>query len=193
MTTSLLRPASRRFLHRTPAFPATAPFPQHQRLLQVQRAFTQMSKRARENSPDNMDWQKRPRLLPWPDAIFAVSSLVAFAPDDPDKPREARFKGSCHCKDVTFSLLSDDVLDSRYCHCDDCHKLHGAPAHWSCTMKKTDLLFTGDLSRLDFYRTSDKSNKYEPPHKISCKRCHAPICDEGRNMVGLPSFAVSGG
>lgn len=39
---------------------------------------------------------------------------------------KARYTGSCHCGKVTYQLSREKPLDSKYCHCTTCQKIHGA-------------------------------------------------------------------
>lgn len=38
---------------------------------------------------------------------------------------KARYNGSCHCGKVTYQLSREKPLDSKYCHCTTCQKIHG--------------------------------------------------------------------
>jgi len=111
-----------------------------------------------------------------------------YAPLDPKNPKDALYHGSCHCKNVKFALFAKP-MGAQFCHCDDCQKLHGSPAHWSAVFEKEDVLFTTPPENLAFYRTSDQGTTRELPCKITCARCHSPICDEGKNkMLMYPSL-----
>lgn len=52
----------------------------------------------------------------------------------------ARYSGSCHCGKVTYQLSREKPLDSKYCHCTTCQKIHGmllpcpaSPGYSTCT------------------------------------------------------------
>lgn len=40
----------------------------------------------------------------------------------------ARYEASCHCGKVKYQLSREKPLDSKYCHCTTCQKLHGKPS-----------------------------------------------------------------
>ena len=44
---------------------------------------------------------------------------------DNDPNFKARYNGSCHCGKVQYQLSREKPLDSKYCHCQTCQKLHG--------------------------------------------------------------------
>jgi len=44
---------------------------------------------------------------------------------DNDPNFHARYTGSCHCGKVTYQLSREKPLDSKYCHCTTCQKIHG--------------------------------------------------------------------
>lgn len=45
------------------------------------------------------DWKKQP----------------PYAPEDPNKHKDAKFKGNCHCHDVTFEIYVDKPKGSHFC------------------------------------------------------------------------------
>lgn len=45
---------------------------------------------------------------------------------DNDPNFHARYEASCHCGKVRYQLSREKPLDSKYCHCTTCQKLHGA-------------------------------------------------------------------
>lgn len=47
------------------------------------------------------DWKKQP----------------PYAPEDPNKPKKAVFKGNCHCHDVTFDIYVDKPKGAHFCQC----------------------------------------------------------------------------
>lgn len=47
------------------------------------------------------DWKKQP----------------PYAPEDPNKPKKAHFKGNCHCHDVTFEIYAEKPKGSHFCQC----------------------------------------------------------------------------
>ena len=40
-----------------------------------------------------------------------------------------RYNASCHCGKVKYQLSREKPLDSKYCHCTTCQKLHGEQAY----------------------------------------------------------------
>ncbi len=38
---------------------------------------------------------------------------------------KAIYEGSCHCGKVQYQLSREAPLDSKYCHCTVCQRLHG--------------------------------------------------------------------
>lgn len=44
---------------------------------------------------------------------------------DNDPDFHARYEASCHCGKVCYQLSREKPLDSKYCHCTTCQKLHG--------------------------------------------------------------------
>lgn len=50
---------------------------------------------------------------------------------------------------------------------------------------KEDVHFTSGEEQLIYWDSSNKSQEYSLPCKVSCKTCRTPIMDEGRNMLLL--------
>ncbi len=48
---------------------------------------------------------------------------------DNDPNFHARYHGSCHCGKVQYQLSREKPLDSKYCHCTTCQKIHGMHRH----------------------------------------------------------------
>ena len=42
-----------------------------------------------------------------------------------DKDFHVRYEGGCHCGRVRYQLSREKPLDSKFCHCTTCQKLHG--------------------------------------------------------------------
>ena len=42
-----------------------------------------------------------------------------------DKDFHVRYEGGCHCGRVKYQLSREKPLDSKFCHCTTCQKLHG--------------------------------------------------------------------
>lgn len=59
----------------------------------------------------------------------------------------------------------------------------GAPLQWAAVFKKEHLHFENGAKGLAFYHSGKKHTYHDLPCKVSCAYCHAPIMDEGRNMV----------
>ncbi|KAI1340943.1 Mss4-like protein [Xylariaceae sp. FL0016] len=96
---------------------------------------------------------------------------------------EKKYTAHCHCGRVKYWLSREKPLAAKFCHCVDCQALHGAPFQWAAIFHKEDLHFENGAENLAFYHSSSKQTHYELPIKVSCSWCHAPIMDEGRNMV----------
>lgn len=47
---------------------------------------------------------------------------------DNDPNFHARYNGSCHCGKVRYQLSREKPLDSKFCHCTTCQKIHGKHA-----------------------------------------------------------------
>ncbi|KAI0205219.1 Mss4-like protein [Astrocystis sublimbata] len=107
---------------------------------------------------------------------------------------QKRHTAHCHCGRVKYWLSREKPLGSKFCHCIDCQSLHGAPFQWAAIFHKEDLHFENGAEGLAFYHAPSKGTHYELPVKVSCAHCHAPIMDEGRNMVlmfpGIINFAT---
>ncbi|KAF8057398.1 Mss4-like protein [Lyophyllum atratum] len=96
-----------------------------------------------------------------------------------------KYGGTCFCKTVHFTVSRDAPLDSKFCHCKTCQKLHGAPFQWAAIFEKTDVCFTRGTTELVFWNAEEESGEYSLPCKVSCGRCRTPIMDEGRRMLML--------
>ena len=48
-----------------------------------------------------------------------------YSVHDNDPNFHVRYEGSCHCGKVQYQLSREKPLDSKYCHCTTCQKLHG--------------------------------------------------------------------
>ncbi|KAI0471825.1 glutathione-dependent formaldehyde-activating, GFA [Xylariaceae sp. FL0804] len=123
-------------------------------------------KRARTDGGDD-DWKNRP----------------PYRTTDTNQEFDKKYTAHCHCGRVKYWLSRDRPLASKFCHCIDCQALHGAPFQWAAIFHKEDLHFENGAENLAFYHSSTKQTHYQLPIKVSCAYCHAPIMDEGRNMV----------
>ena len=122
---------------------------------------------------------------------------------DNDPNFHVRYRGSCHCGKIKYQLSRERPLDSKYCHCSTCQKLHGqfplaiprraatdpphlgAPFQWAAIFHKDDINFTHGHHDLGWYESSEKTCVHKLPCKVSCAYCRTPIMDEGRNMILL--------
>ncbi|PGH32429.1 hypothetical protein GX50_04794 [[Emmonsia] crescens] len=93
--------------------------------------------------------------------------------------------GKCHCGRVSYRIHREKPLDAKYCHCTGCQALHGAPFQWAAIFHKSDMTFTHGHQGLNFYNSAEKQHAHHLPCKVSCSYCHAPIMDEGRNVILL--------
>ena len=55
---------------------------------------------------------------------------------DNDPNFHARYQASCHCGKIRYQLSREKPLDSKYCHCTTCQKLHGTEQPFSMLVKK---------------------------------------------------------
>ncbi|KAK2023016.1 hypothetical protein LX32DRAFT_708971 [Colletotrichum zoysiae] len=92
-------------------------------------------------------------------------------------------RGACQCGQVSYWLQKDKPLASKYCHCKDCQKMHGAPFQWAAIFSKEDLAFDKGVDGLAFYSSGKNLQGHDLPCKVSCGFCGSRIMDEGRNMV----------
>ncbi|KAL0934846.1 uncharacterized protein CTRU02_209437 [Colletotrichum truncatum] len=126
----------------------------------------------RDNSK-NEDWKTQAPYLP-PDQATPEG-----------EPFEKVMRGECHCGQVSYWLRRDRPLASKFCHCRDCQKMHGAPFQWAAIFHKEDLAFERGVDGLQFYKSSEHKAEHDLPCKVSCGKCGSRILDEGRNMVLL--------
>lgn len=102
-----------------------------------------------------------------------------------DSKFNAIYNASCHCGRVKYELSREKPLDSKYCHCNVCQKLHGACFQWAAIFHKEDINFTNGHHDLFWYDSQEKTTRHKLPCKVACSYCHTPIMDEGRNMILL--------
>ena len=55
---------------------------------------------------------------------------------DNDPNFHARYSASCHCGKIKYQLSREKPLDSKYCHCTTCQKLHGTEQPHNSLVKK---------------------------------------------------------
>ncbi|KAL6852495.1 hypothetical protein ACO1O0_007040 [Amphichorda felina] len=108
----------------------------------------------------------------------------------PPEDFQPKLLGRCHCGQVKYLLRRDAPLASKFCHCDDCKSIHGAPFQWAAIFHKTDMAFYHlDPTDLQFYNSMGEGNGEEVkpplPCKVRCSKCGTLLLDEGRNMVLL--------
>ncbi|KAL7933171.1 Mss4-like protein [Trichoderma chlorosporum] len=104
---------------------------------------------------------------------------------EPNQSFNKALQGTCHCGRVKYWLSKDKPLASKYCHCNDCKVIHGAPFQWAAIFQKSDMAFQTGAENLCFYNSGSQSSEHELPCKVSCSYCGTFIMDEGRNMVLL--------
>ncbi|KAL1747404.1 Mss4-like protein [Schizophyllum fasciatum] len=112
------------------------------------------------------DWRKQPPYAP------SEGQKIAF------------YTATCHCSRVEYAIYSERPLDSKFCHCTECQRLHGAPVQWAAIFHKTSIRFTpSSLEHLAFYHAPTDTQAHTLPCKVACAHCRAPLLDEGRNML----------
>ncbi|ORY71315.1 Mss4-like protein [Pseudomassariella vexata] len=102
---------------------------------------------------------------------------------DENETCEKKHTAQCKCGRIKYWLSREKPLASKFCHCKDCQSLHGAPFQWAAVFEKNDLHFENGAKGLAFYSSEKNHTHHDLPCKVSCSYCHAPILDEGRNMV----------
>ncbi|KAJ6107135.1 hypothetical protein N7523_008458 [Penicillium sp. IBT 18751x] len=103
----------------------------------------------------------------------------------PEEFGDIKWRGHCQCRKIGFSLKRDKPLNSKYCHCVGCQRMHGAPFQWAAIFHKDDISFDQGYSGLSFYSSAENSSDYHTPTKVACAYCRSPLMDEGRNTVLL--------
>jgi len=115
---------------------------------------------------------------------------LALPPFSVGKSREGwttKWRESCWCGKTAF-VYDSDPLQVKFCHCEDCQRLHGAPFQHAAIFKKDNVRLDGDPKWLGFLSAHGEvhplSGTPTPlPRKTSCRACGSPMFDEGRNMV----------
>lgn len=103
----------------------------------------------------------------------------------PEEFGPVKWRAKCKCGRISYTLKRDKPLNAKFCHCRGCQVMHGAPFQWAAIFHKDDVNFTKGCSGLSFYSSSQNSQKYQMPTKVSCSFCHTLIMDEGRNVCLL--------
>ncbi|KAM4054470.1 glutathione-dependent formaldehyde-activating enzyme [Hirsutella rhossiliensis] len=98
---------------------------------------------------------------------------------------DKKLRGACHCGTIVYWLSRDKPLASKFCHCQDCRTLHGAPFQWAAIFHKSDMAFETGTRGLRFYNSATRRAEHALPCKVTCANCGTLIMDEGRNMVLL--------
>jgi len=81
---------------------------------------------------------------------------------------EKRFRGSCLCGDVTFSIKNIHPL-CAHCHCIDCRKFHGAAFSTFVGVDLSDLTWLTGQSNLKTY-VADNGSKRQ-----FCEQCGSSL------------------
>ncbi|WVF70820.1 hypothetical protein IAT40_005614 [Kwoniella sp. CBS 6097] len=100
---------------------------------------------------------------------------------------ETKWRESCWCGKTAF-VYDADPLQAKYCHCEDCQRLHGAPFQHAAVFKKENIRLDSDPKWIGFLSAHGEvhplsSTPTPLPRKISCRACGSPLMDEGRNMI----------
>merc|ERR1712124_219539 len=74
-----------------------------------------------------------------PNETPSWATKAPYAP--PANDFDIKLQGSCHCGHVMYNLSRDKPLASKFCHCNDCKIIHGAPFQWATVFEKEDLSF----------------------------------------------------
>jgi len=102
-----------------------------------------------------------------------------------DEFDSVKWTGRCHCGQVEYQLKREKPLTAKFCHCQICQILHGAPFQLAAIFPKSDVRFTRGHEKLTFYSSGEKRKEHKLPCKVYCSYCNTPIMDEGRNMCLL--------
>ncbi|KAL0636114.1 hypothetical protein Q9L58_004903 [Maublancomyces gigas] len=138
-----------------------------------------MSTKAHNNSHDTRD------MSPAEKQQVHINRMDRPPYSQPDTPFKPRHEGSCFCGAVKFQISRERPLEAKFCHCHGCQLLHGAPFQWAAIFHKDDVRFTAGREQLVYWSSSEVSQEYVLPCKVSCGTCRSPIMDEGRNMLLL--------
>ncbi|OAA59776.1 Mss4-like protein [Niveomyces insectorum RCEF 264] len=112
--------------------------------------------------------------------------------NNPHNTKDAVWQGACYCQAVVYDVTRDRPLSSKYCHCNACKTLHGAPFQWAAIFHKDDLRIVQGVDALMFYSAGNKLARHQLPCKVYCKHCYAPIMDEGRRMLMVFPTLIQG-
>ena len=106
--------------------------------------------------------------------------LKLYGPGD-DISFPVKYRANCHCGTVEYAVCTDP-LEAKFCHCQVCQNLHGAPMQWSAIFEKRHIRILKGLADICFYNSESCLAERILPCKVSCGLCGAHIADEGRNM-----------
>lgn len=166
----------------------------HQIHSQIKNTKTMATAAYRANGDNGDDGSTEGELNQW-------KFRAPYKVHDNDPNFHVRYEGSCHCGRIKYQLSREKPLDSKFCHCTTCQKIHGefkrshhcgplltysgAPFQWAAIFHKEDINFTHGHHDLGWYESSEKTCVHKLPCKVSCAYCRTPIMDEGRNMILL--------
>ena len=71
-----------------------------------------------------------------------------------------RYEASCHCGKVQYQLSREKPLDSKFCHCTTCQKIHGKPYN-SLSFQAASISFSTHL----FYRSTFPMGSHIPQRR----------------------------
>ncbi|WVR05787.1 hypothetical protein IAU60_002812 [Kwoniella sp. DSM 27419] len=100
---------------------------------------------------------------------------------------KTKWRESCWCGKTAFAYDADP-LQAKMCHCEDCQRLHGAPAQLAAVFKKDNVRLDSGHEWIGFMSAHGEVHPLSAtpsplPRKISCRACGSPLMDEGRNMI----------
>ena len=115
---------------------------------------------------------------------------------DNDPNFHARYEASCHCGKIRYQLSREKPLDSKFCHCTTCQKLHGTRylpnsfliGGYSPSKHRSSIPMGGNLSqgRHQFYPRSSRfglvrklRENYGPQITVQSQLCILPYAYHG--------------
>ena len=119
------------------------------------------------------------------------TQLTLYHTYSKDELSEMQFvaQASCQCQRIKFGVLGNP-LDSKYCHCRICQRMHGAPFQWAVIFRKEDVRFLSGQEHLEFFSHEHNLPGYRLPCKMRCRDCGSILADEGERtfIAMMPVF-----
>ncbi|KAI5309291.1 hypothetical protein KEM55_003583 [Ascosphaera atra] len=129
-----------------------------------------MSTEKHQHTGDEDDWEHQPPY--------------ARAADTEGQPH-VEWTGGCQCGRVRYEIYSKRPKSAKFCHCNTCQRMHGAPFQWAAIFENSQIFFVNGTKGLRYYNTAEDVQGHKLPCKVFCSTCLAPLMDEGRRMCML--------